>query len=181
MKLSLVKKAGWIVATAVTLFTAYSSVLNARGYCFERKKYLSSDEMMGVAIQDLLQRYPPSIELRKHHPDAVIFGYLPPDRPIRYDGIRDFLLKNPGCCKLVKELTIDDRHPNNIEQWTGVIFGYAVISYQVNYIDEEGLLKSASHIENIPISNCGKPQRWRDSVNTSRLYVLYRFINGETK
>lgn len=66
--------------------------------------------------------------------------------------------------------------PNILERSTGVIYGRAVIAYDVNYFDESGIEKTVEVREVVPISNCSTPQRWWNSSEVMWPTILLKFI-----
>ncbi|MDP3251151.1 MAG: hypothetical protein Q8M77_04500 [Hydrogenophaga sp.] len=160
------------------LYIANTARLNYQGYCVSERKYLSDEEKIRVAAASILAQYPPAVILRKIR-DGAIEQYTPPEQPIYYRNIDEFIALNAGCCKIIPKFSSDDRLPNLLERGTGTIYGIADITYQVRYLDNSELMQVTQARTRLPVSNCGLPKRWWNSIETSAFSVLIKFLKGE--
>lgn len=175
------KVVGVSIAIAILAVAMYLASLNYRGFCFVHGKYLSEAEKIAVVVEDVLARYPPAVIRTPVKGHAGVYSINAPGNAISYAGREDFLDKNSGCCMVVRRITADSRMPSLFERSTGVIYGRAVIAYDVIYIDEAGVKRTAGAREIIPVSNCGVPQRWWDSAEITWPMTLYKFVFGGNK
>lgn len=167
-----------IVLVALAGYLGYLARLTYSGYCHAQGKYLTDNEKIRVAVADVLTNYPPSVILRKHHPDAAIEGYLPPENPIFYRDVDDFLRLNPDCCN-ISHISLykggESTVPRFFERATGGVSSFFKVSYTVRYLDSSRTEKSNDATEYYALSNCGVPVRWWNPLY-SEFYFIYQLL-----
>lgn len=137
-------------------YGVYLALLSYAGYCHAVGKYLTDDEKIRVALVDLLKKYPPSVILRKHHPDATVLGYLPPENPIYYRDVDEFLALNPDCCKVnPTEKFMEGGTLTLVEKLTGTATSVIEANYLVRYRREDGKEGSIKTTGYLHITSCG--------------------------
>ena len=139
-------------------YLCYLAWLTNNGYCHAEGKYLTDEEKVRVAVADVLRNYPPSVILRKHHPDAIVKGFLPPESPIYYRDVNEFLYMNPDCCKVrPTETYTEGSTVTLLEKLTGTATSVIETNYLVRYRGEDGLERSIKTTPSLHITNCGTP------------------------
>lgn len=144
-----------VVVLVVALRFVFSAGMRYAGYCFAEQKTLSDNEKIRAVVRNVLKKYPPAV-IRT----PVDYGWSvsPPDEPIHYKDVDEFLALNPGCCELTQI-----RNPEEgigftfMERVKGTASSFARIDYQVRY-REDGAVKSVLSKNHFAISNCGEPQ-----------------------
>lgn len=166
----------WLVLGSAVGYGVYIARLSYSGYCFAEGRYLSDAEKVRVAVADVLKKYPPSVELRKHHPDAKIVGYLPPEKPIFYRDVDEFLALNPGCCAItLRRKELEDSGARFEDKLTGTVSSFVGMDYWVLYWDDDNKEQAIKTEGYLPLSNCGKPVRWWTGLESYSEFI-YRSI-----
>jgi hypothetical protein len=93
------------------------------GFCFKERRFLTDREMTEIALRDVLGQQ--SVQVIRSGPQGVSFITVP---VVERLSVRDFLSKNPDCCKLftpgVGEFFVPDLLINRL-------FGAAAIGVQI--------------------------------------------------
>jgi hypothetical protein len=173
-----------VAATATIGYGAYLAYLvrsTYTGYCHAAEKYLTDDEKIRVAIADVMKQYPPSVILRKHDADAAVEGYLPPENPIYYRDVDEFLAINRNCCSI----SILYKGPESFsagfkEKVTGTMSGVLSVRYLVRYLTPIGTVQNILIVDQLPMSNCGKPVRWLNPLHSNLFFFIQFFKSKET-
>lgn len=148
--------------------------MNYAGYCLPAGRILTDDEKIRAAIGYLLKKYPPAA-IRTPLSEKV-WANSPPEHPIFYKDVDDFLAINPDCCQLTAQRDSTEGHPGLTQRVTGTTIGYIKIEYQVRY-QENGIVKSVLYDEYPPISNCGKPVKAINIFNPLHLFLGFNPAN----
>jgi 4-amino-4-deoxy-L-arabinose transferase-like glycosyltransferase len=134
--------------------------LAANGFCFSKLQFLSQQE----AIDAWVDRYigVRTYTLQVHHDDTGMLEFRPV-KVIPYRDRADFYERNPSCCRTASRGEMLPFPGPPPLYWSDRLFGKAaylvVANFAVNYIDTDGVAKSATEIAITPITNCGHP--WR--------------------
>ena len=159
-------------------YFGYLARLTYTGYCHMEGKYLTDEEKVRASVADVLSHYPPSVVLRKHHPDAKIEGYLPPESPVYYRDVDEFLKLNPNCC-VVSPISVskgmESTAPRFFERATGGVSSFVSMNYEVRYLDPSKEKKSVHVTGYLALSNCGIPVRWWNPLD-SEIFFIYQLL-----
>ena len=104
---------------AMTIAGITPPTFNAAGYCWSEKRFLSRSELVSKAMEATFSLYPPS--------DYGGSG-MQVSRPIYYASLKDFVLQNEGCCKVVSETD----HQYRLS-WFHKLQGRAAALVEVNF------------------------------------------------
>lgn len=149
--------------------------LNYSGVCIPAGKILSNEEKIRATIGYRLQKYPPAA-IRTPVGDTGGWSNSPPEKPILYKDVDEFLQINPDCCQLTKQRNPEEGGAGPTQRATGTTSGYIKLNYQVRYW-EGGITKSVTYAEHIPISNCGKPAKSIDIYSSIQLFLGFNPAN----
>jgi hypothetical protein len=140
----------WVIAPVVVLsgttFAIYS--LHTNGYCIFERRFVTQSEMIKIAVKSELFMLSQS---QKFEDETLKQN----DLVTHFSSVDDFLHRNPDCCSLVGNI-------NNYEIYgsypliVGHIANSVRLEYQFEYRNQQGILASRSHTQEIPISSCGK-------------------------
>jgi len=133
----------------LTIFAAISiaATLSYNGFCLSRFRFLSDDEAIDAAIDEVLH---PAI----HIIETPTGGYaqFEPKRQIGYRNRPTFRRINPDCCKIVP-------HDRQAVGYGHQLFGMAAksvfIRYTVRYIGDDGRQLTQEAVAQRAVSNCG--------------------------
>ena len=134
------------VAVLGISFTIYS--LHTNGYCISERRFVTQSEMIKTAVKSELFMLSQS---QKFEDETLKQN----DLVTHFSSVDDFLERNPGCCSLVG-------NRNNYEIYgsypiiVGQIANSVRLEYQFEYRNQQGILASRSHTQEIPISSCAK-------------------------
>lgn len=146
---------------AVALLAVGGSVwwtgMNYAGYCHAEHRFLSDEEKIHSAVQFVLNRYPPTISKKI---DVTVNGvaqksdyWYPPENPVMYKDINDFMAINPGCCRLSMR-TGEGSPLSLLDRITGYASTFVIVKYDVRY-KENGIEKSQMDSTAVAVRNCG--------------------------
>ena len=122
--------------------------LSYSGFCFGTFQFLSDDDAINAAIDDVTP-------LSVHVVESTRGGYITfsPEKPVRYDSRDEFRRLNPDCCKAVP-------HDRFLIGYWHQLFGLAAKSVRVNYMvrwtNDTGGVSQMEAIAERAISNCGQ-------------------------
>ena len=148
-------------ATVVAVFAIFGSAiygarLSYHGYCFSQGRYVPESEKVRIAVARLLETYPPAAT-------NVPLGSnwwqpIPPNKPIHYLDVDEFLAINHDCCKVVPiEKYIEGGHLTLLERVTGTATQVVEIRYLVRHRDDINKPQSFPTKANLQITNCADP------------------------
>lgn len=164
-----------IVLMAMILISGiYIGRMNYTGYCFAEGKYLTDKEKVRVAVADVMKLYPPPVIRTSVGPST--WNVDVPEKPIYYRDVDEFLALNPSCCAISyvrKEL--ESTGPRFSDKATGAMSSFVDMNYIVRYFDVDNVVQSTAVKGFLPISNCGKPVRWWDPLQ-SDLDFIYNLL-----
>lgn len=132
----------------ITAILGTAGALSYSGFCFTEFRWLSADDFIDAAIEDVMRGGMHIIET----PTGGYVTFAPKQNEVRYVGRDEFRRLNPNCCKIVPHdpVWISFRHR---------LFGRAaksvLIRYTVNYINEYGTVSRMDAVAQRAISNCG--------------------------
>jgi hypothetical protein len=139
-----------IVSATLLTTIVWRSAWNYAGYCRSQQRFLSADEKIGIAIDDVLQTYPPPVRIP---PGSQSMAR--PARPIPYSSAREFTARNPDCCAIVQQLP-GGYAPSVTARILGKFASFVRLEFRVRYFavggEEEQLVE-----KHVAISNCGRP------------------------
>jgi hypothetical protein len=140
----------WVLAPIALLsgtsFAIYS--LHTNGYCISERRFVTQSEMIKTAVESELFMLSQS---QKFEDETLKQN----DLVTHFSSVDDFLQRNPDCCSLVG-------NKNNYEIYGSypIIVGHIAnsvrLEYQFEYRNQQGILASRSHTQEIPISSCAK-------------------------
>lgn len=141
----------WVFLVACMTFISWVAMhagLNYAGYCSEKGRILSEDEMIRMAVQDTINWMKVSSRGKKKH--------------LLYKDVDDFLARNPDCCSFgvyARGTEGYEPFPTLFDQITGSFRGYSTLNYteQKLFQDSEQIKKTV-HVS-LPMNNCGKISR----------------------
>lgn len=158
---------------------AYRGYMNYQGYCWKEQRYLTSQEKMKRAVNDLLANYPPAVIPKQDFEDksgevveriipieefknGVQFrswSLSPPHAPVLYSSVIDFFERNPDCCELRRYPSFIDPIEFEVPSFFELIFdkesSYVRFRYWVKY-KEDGVEKKIQTSYYAGLSNCGE-------------------------
>ena len=150
------------------LFTLYGSGrmgLNYTGYCMEQQRYLTDQEKITIAVNDLLRSYPPVVDIYKEIDGVrIVTDRNIPINPIQYESTNEFFEINKNCCQ-VRDYGKGDFGGEDAEQTspislfsklTGNISSHIHINYQVRYVGTDNEVVVINSRTAPAITNCGK-------------------------
>lgn len=163
-----------VLLMALLISCIYIGRMNYAGYCFSEGKYLTDEEKVRVAVADVLKLYPPPVIRTPVEPDVWKLSY--PERPIYYRDVDEFLALNPSCCAISQ---VRNEHEGYrlglLEKSSGKVTRFVDMNYAVRYFDAENKMQSIAVKGYLSISNCGKPVRWWEPLQ-SDLDFIYNLI-----
>ena len=177
----------WLIAflglCGIGLALSYRAYMNYQGYCWKEGRYLTEQEKIYRSILGILREYPPAVipvetyetnngdvarktisieEIKK----KKWWGQTPPERPLAYNNVDDFLRNNPNCCQIRGDQnfhkTSEFGVPSLFDLVTDTESSYVRVRYWVRYIDD-GKEKRLQTNYYAGLSNCGKPS-WHSNV-----------------
>jgi len=132
--------------------------MNYMGFCWHEGGVLDPQRKIDVAIQRVLDYYPPVLEMfRATGPGTGVVSYRLPQQPITYRDVEEFKRMNIDCCSLV----IRGREgwtPSLLQRITGRVSVLVKVRYQVRQKGQDGAVLSAPYETLVPVSNCGVAQ-----------------------
>lgn len=135
------------IVLAILVGIVYYQKNATQNYC-----KLSEEEIIDIAIAEILKTYPPKVEFPSHDPDQPYGRYHQVAFPVYYKDVADFKSKNPNCCNILYGLSSPTYHFNK-----GYGITYLVqAQYDVIFLDGKAALpvKSKS-VHSEYISSCG--------------------------
>jgi hypothetical protein len=84
-----------IVVALLCILSTSVGALSVAGFCFKEHRFLTDREMTEIALRDVLGQQ--SVQVTRRGPQGISFIAVP---VIERPSVRDFLSKNPNCCKL---------------------------------------------------------------------------------
>lgn len=155
----------WTALIALVGCIAYAGHLvrlTYAGYCHAAEKYLTDDEKIRVALVDLLKKHPPVV--MRSSVEANVFNMSPPDNPILYRNVDDFLSRNPDCCSVrYHTFPAPEMQPDVMPPLSDILTGTAtrvvIVTYLVRFKDERNVEQSVKTTTYLHINNCGAPAK----------------------
>jgi hypothetical protein len=124
------------------------ATLSYSGFCFSSYEFLSDEEAINAAIDDVMSMGVHIVE----NPRGDYAQFFP-EKQVRYTGREEFRRLNPDCCKIVPHdrFWIEFRHE---------LFGLAAksvrVHYMVRYIAESGAIAQQEAGARRAVGNCGR-------------------------
>ncbi len=157
---ALVKRMGKVMSGllgSASAFCLWWTGMNYTGYCHAQGRYLGEDELINVAVREVLNHYPPTIVV--HSEKIGNTGntrqiYALPENPVFYADVNEFMQLNPNCCALSMR-TGEGRRPWFLDRIFGKISSYVLLEYSVRYV-ENGIEKNYPDSTAVAVENCGE-------------------------
>jgi uncharacterized protein YxeA len=144
-----------VLIIALSGYIAWNITPNLKGYCKRKYRYLTDEEKIDIAIEYIMDGYPPVIDiLERQGEDIVRVDVNQPKNPIYYDSIEEFKIINKECCQLTEE----DGSGYQVSFFTrarGDFSTYVRVRYKVRYINSENELSEEKKERFVAITNCG--------------------------
>ena len=147
-----------VAAIAVVVAVAFGvgivacrSAWNYAGYCRDQGRLLTKDERIAIAIDYVLQTYPPSIRLPLGSRNLAR-----PEKPIAYFSEANFRAENPNCCEEVSQLP-EGEAPGLFAKTMGRFATFVRVKFRVKYRTESGAEEAQLAESYVAITNCGRP------------------------
>lgn len=132
------------------------------GYCLDDKRRYSDDELVRIAVENLLLVYPKPAwgfdtyreSFRGEGVAQTMDNYINPKNVIYYKNVDEFLRLNTDCCSVVKARNVDE---GELEYWKSVFGGgwrFVRIVYRLKYI-ADGRVQSPLVVWMGPVDSCG--------------------------
>ncbi|HZO46324.1 MAG TPA: hypothetical protein VFB68_10555 [Xanthobacteraceae bacterium] len=116
------------------------------GFCFSQFRYLTDDELVASAIDDVLRSSVHVVE----KPSGGYAQFVP-KQPIHYRSRAEFQSLNPNCCKIVPH----DREWISLwHQLYGKAAASVFIRYVVRHVDDQGETATEA-VARRTVGNCG--------------------------
>lgn len=146
-----------IISISVILLASSSVIaIKNRNYCFSENRRVASKKTIDGAIDKAISRQKFSIP--KQNEDGTTH-YFVPYEVIEYRAAREFLEKNPGCCKIVTH-SYEGWTPSYWQRISGQVSNIVKVNYLVTHRETEN-----SSVENylstqyVEMDRCGKPSK----------------------
>jgi hypothetical protein len=98
----LIKRAVLLSCVAVASYAVLRVTLNAQGFCWEDKRWLSDADKIVRVLEFVNQAKHIQISADQPRPGDVVINDSKLYSIIPYDTVADLLEKNPACCRIVK-------------------------------------------------------------------------------
>lgn len=142
------------------VFIALVVSLNLSGFCFSQMGYLSDKEKIDIAVNRILQTYPPVIEFKERkNINGVSKDLLVrkiPEYPVFYDGLDDFYKQNEGCCEITQRGR-DYGDFSFLSKVVGSGLCFVRVKFKVKYMEDNNKIISKDHEAYYALTNCGRP------------------------
>jgi hypothetical protein len=154
-----------IFTVAVLLATPFGwpvlkLAMNTAGFCFRKFRFVPYGEMVDVVVRDVIDHYSATVYTRQVREivgeNRYRIRWERPMETIPYRNVEEFHRINPDCCKFSvvgKKLA-----PGIQDTYSGRIWGFIRVRYQVRYRGEDGVDKAVMRELSPAISNCGDLQ-----------------------
>jgi hypothetical protein len=141
------------LAVAIPCWTIPYFYHNYIGYCSEKDRILSDQEKIAAVVEFIISmrlpvNMPPPAKVGRNEITYDV---------IYYSSVAEFLLVNPDCCHVTKEIYIEGA-PMKLsfeDRICGRVADYVSVRYLIRYRDAEGAVRSQSAQTSYPISPCG--------------------------
>lgn len=146
--------AGTVIALALGLLAAWFR-LNQDGYCFPERRYLTENELIDSAVNDLIARTAPADSASGFVDGKFVKVPDLREHNVRYASASDFRAKAPECCEVLRR----EQYPDYEIPWLRKATGGFVAMVQVSFVhgayakDRSVVQRLQSH--RVPITNCG--------------------------
>lgn len=148
-----------VIGTAAAFFgeLVVSGVLNYTGRCSVTGRYLTDEEKIAIAVDDVYRSYPPVVDLfEKNGPEYILVGRDLPEKVVKYESVDDFLAKNKNCCA-VSDVGRKGYEASLEYRLIGSLSDFVRVTYDVKYEDSDGDVVVYKEEVFVAISNCGRP------------------------
>lgn len=120
-----------IATSSAKMYLSYS------GYCFDKNKYLSSQEKINIAVEYVMSAYPPVIDVyEKSGSELDFLTRDKPKYPLKYESLDDFLSENKDCCEIRNYGMKNYEVPFSYRIFGG-LSGFVRVKYSVRYRDSD--------------------------------------------
>lgn len=154
---ALLTLAFWVGVGCLT-YLGYQARLTYLGYCHAADKFLSNDEKINAAIEELLKKYPAAVVRTSMEPNVSSLSV--PIKPVHYSNPNQFLSMNPNCCKVKPTSTyMEGGRLSLVQILTGTATNVVEINYLVRFKDEQDKPQAIKTTAYLHTNNCGAPGR----------------------
>jgi hypothetical protein len=142
---------GVLALLAVVCIGAAS--LSYNELCFSSGRFLSNQVAVDAVVAEIIRQ--PTAQLITSGPNGTTFSSV---QVVGYEDAAQFRQMNPDCCKIVAHNVGDEGPYTSVTQrLTGFAAKIVSVTYQLNYLDEGGVRRSAVKTEQAAVTNCGRP------------------------
>jgi hypothetical protein len=122
------------------------------GFCFSQWRFLYDDEFFNIAISDIIRLPTHNLVISR---GGGTYAYSV--KVAQYPSISEFRRRNPSCCAIVPHNTASAvGHVSFCDQFFGRAAKSVLLTYTLNYVDEDGSTKSRTFVAQMVIGNCGR-------------------------
>ncbi|MDR1044169.1 MAG: hypothetical protein LBP33_03500 [Candidatus Adiutrix sp.] len=151
-----------LVVSAIYLPKA---ILLFSGYCFEKERYLSTQEKFDIVVAKIINEKSKRVPFTVSEAGGKIFPKRGSDyaeehiETFRYSGLENFYKLNPNCCELVETIRIPDSDVEMLtvplwERWCGRLNIFVRVFYIYDF-DRENNNRPLYEERYFGLSNCG--------------------------
>ena len=126
---------------------------NMQGVCYGKLRPLRDEERIRFAVNHLLQNIRPGGRAFAMQGDRVV-ETQPPDPDFVYQGVDDFLRRNPACCSVVPVMGDLGHAPSAWSRLVGNFSGYVRIQYR-DPSDPDVAQRNVIRTSYLAVTNCG--------------------------
>jgi hypothetical protein len=136
------------LAVPLTIIVGCAS-LNYSGFCFDKNRYLSDEEIFRMQFDSLSKQKTVPIKTK----DKGTQRY----EQVKYESFEQFMEMNPNCCAIDPGGPYEVGHSYFFDRITGYDSGRVLVStFALRYLDENGEQKSQEITTEYVLQNCGK-------------------------
>lgn len=142
-----------VAAVAFFLLLLLAGLGNTQGVCFVKMRSLSNEERINAAVDHLLQNIKPGGRVFAMREEGLV-EVSPTDPDSIYQGVNDFLRRNPNCCSVTSVNAELGHSPGFSARLAGNFSSYV----RVEYLDPGDLdvaLRGKKKISYLAVTNCG--------------------------
>lgn len=137
----------------VSIFLIFVGFGNMRGVCYIKLRPLNDDELIRAAVGYLLQNIKPGGRRFAMQGEKIV--EVPPLAPVFvYQGVDDFIKRNPYCCSVASINTELGHVPAVSTRILGDFSGYVRIEY-IDPNDPDIARREKKKTSYLAVTNCG--------------------------
>ncbi len=136
------------LAVPLTIIVGCAS-LNYSGFCFDKMRYLSDEDIFRMQFDSLSQQKTVPIKTK----DKGTQRY----EQVKYESFEQFVEMNPNCCAIDPGGPYEVGHSYFLDRITGYDSGRVLVStFTLHYLDEKDEQRSQEITTEYVLQNCGK-------------------------